>query len=88
MVKTIVIEADTEQAITLDQRSAFCWVRNVGENDVYLSPRSGIVPQGDDVTFCGAGEGARVTLYGNKFYALGQTTIEVHPQTDAISPFM
>lgn len=88
MVKTYVIESETEVAIELDQRCAYCWVRNRGENDAYLSPRSGIVPAGEDVTFCGAGEGARVALYGNKFYVLGQTTIEVHPQSDATSPFI
>ena len=66
----------------------YVWVRNMGENDIYMSDRSGIVAGADDVVFLGAGSvGLVTTATDNKIYVLGASTLECHAQFFAECPF-
>ena len=66
----------------------YVWIRNLGENDIYMSDRSGIVADADDVILLSAGSvGMVTTASDNKIYILGASTLECHAQFFAECPF-
>ena len=94
-IKTVTTGA-SEQEIIFDKftflhgakDTIYVWVRNMGENDIYMSDRSGIVAGADDVVFLGVGSvGMVTTATDNKIYILGASTLECHAQFFAECPF-
>lgn len=94
-IKTITTGA-SEQEVIFDKfnflkgakDTIYVWVRNFGENDIYMSDRSGIVADGDDVIKLSAGSvGMVTTAVDNKIYILGASTLECHAQFFAECPF-
>lgn len=85
-IKTITSLA-TETEITFDDFYQFAWVKNLGENDCYLSAKSGIVAGAADVTLIKAGESGLIITENDTIYSKGATTLEVHAQNFAEVPF-
>ena len=59
----------------------YIWVRNLGDNDVYMSDVSGITAEADDVILLSAGSIGLVTsALDHKIYVLGASKLECHAQ--------
>lgn len=68
--------------------SIYVWVRNLGENDVYMSDKSGLSAEDDDVILLKAGSlGLVTTALDHKIYIIGATKAECHAQFFAECPF-
>ena len=68
--------------------SIYVWVRNLGENDVYMSDKSGLSAEDDDVILLKAGSlGLVTTALDHKIYIIGATKVECHAQFFAECPF-
>lgn len=85
-IKTIDTVAGENQ-IDLKRRYPFVWLKNLGDADVYISDKAGIVAEADGVVLLGAGQAAMLENYDDCVYVLGATTIEAHGQYSADSPF-
>ena len=85
-IKTITSLA-TETEITFSDFWQFAWVKNLGENDCYLSAKSGIVAGAADVMLIKAGESGLIITETYTIYSKGATTLEVHAQNFAEAPF-
>lgn len=85
-IKTITSLA-TETEITFADFWQFVWVRNLGENDCYVSNKSGIEAGGVDVIAVKAGETAMIITETQSIYSKGATTLECHGQNFAECPF-
>ncbi len=85
-IKTIDTVAGENQ-IDFKRRYPFVWLKNLGDADVYISDKAGIVAEADGVVLLGAGQAAMLENYDDCVYVLGATTIEAHGQHSADSPF-
>ena len=85
-IKTIDTVAGENQ-IDFKRRYPFVWLKNLGDTDVYISDKAGIVAEADGVVLLGAGQAAMLENYDDCVYVLGATTIEAHGQHSADSPF-
>ena len=93
-IKTVTTTA-TETEITFDRFNLggakdliYIWVRNLGDNDVYMSDVSGITAEADDVILLSAGSIGLVTsALDHKIYVLGASKLECHAQLFAECPF-
>lgn len=85
-IKTIDTVAGENQ-IDFKRRYPFVWLKNLGDADVYISDKAGIVAEADGVVLLGAGQAAMLENYDDCVYVLGATTIEAHGQYSADSPF-
>ena len=85
-IKTVTSLA-TETTIEFDDFYQFAWVKNLGENDCYVSAKSGIVAGAADVTLIKAGESGLIITETDTIYSKGGTTLEVHGQNFAECPF-
>lgn len=85
-IKTIDTVAGENQ-IDFKRRYSFVWLKNLGDADVYISDKAGIVAEADGVVLLGAGQAAMLENYDDCVYVLGATTIEAHGQHSADSPF-
>lgn len=93
-IKTVTTTA-TETEITFEKFNLhgakdliYIWVRNLGDNDVYMSDVSGITAEADDVILLSAGSIGLVTsALDHKIYVLGASKLECHAQLFAECPF-
>lgn len=85
-IKTVVTTA-AEQQIKFNRRYQYIWLKNLGESDVYVSDKPGIVANADNVAKLGAGEILMLTSINDDIYTLGATTLECHAQESANCPF-
>ncbi len=87
MTKTITLTGE-ETAVKLDKQYPYIWVQNLGESDVYMSVRPGIVPDADGVRVVPVGGGKSTGDVGqtDTLYLLGSGKVEVIPQFDASCP--
>jgi len=87
-MKTITLTG-TETSVQFDKKYPYIWVRNHGENDVYMSVKPNIVPDADGVIFIPAGSGASTgdESQTDVLYLLGSGKVEVSPQFNAVCPF-
>lgn len=93
-IKTVTTTA-TETEIAFDKFNLggakdliYIWVRNLGDNDVYMSDVSGITADADDVILLSAGSIGLVTsALDHKIYVLGASKLECHAQLFAECPF-
>lgn len=85
-IKTVVTTA-AEQQIKFNRRYQYIWLKNLGEDDVYVSDKPGIVASADNVAKLGAGEILMLTSINDDIYTLGATTLECHAQESANCPF-
>ena len=85
-IKTIASLA-TETEIEFDDFYQFAWVKNLGENDCYVSAKSGITAGAADVTLIKAGESGLIITETDTIYSKGATTLECHAQNFAECPF-
>jgi len=88
MTKTITLTGE-EIAVKLDKAYPYIWVQNLGDSDVYMSVKPGIVPEADGVITVPAGGGASTgeVEQTNTVYFLGSGKVEVSPQFNAFCPF-
>ena len=93
-IKTVTTTA-TETEIAFDKFNLggakdliYIWVRNLGDNDVYMSDVSGITAEADDVILLSAGSiGLITSALDHKIYVLGASKLECHAQLFAECPF-
>lgn len=87
-IKTISITT-SESSITFDAFYPYVWFKNAGENDAYIANYAGIEAGAVDVALVKSGECAMITAQTDTVYAkgAGNTTLEVHAQGFAESPF-
>ena len=90
--KTITLTGE-ETAVRFDNNYSYFWVRNFGNNNVYMSDSPGIVPGANGVVTVPAGGGAssgdvsQTGTQASTMYFLGSGEIEVSPQYNAVCPF-
>ena len=77
----------SETKIEFDATYQFCWLKNIGTGDCYVSDHPNIVAEDDDVAFLPTGEAVLMPMYNNAVYVLGDTVIEAHAQNFSDSPF-
>ncbi len=88
MFKTITLTG-SETAVKFDKQYPYFWARNLGESDVYMSVKPGIIPDSDSVIFIPTGGGASTEYVGqvDNLFFLGSGKIEVSAQFNGICPF-
>ncbi len=88
MFKTITLTG-FETAVKFDKQYPYFWARNLGESDIYMSVKPGIIPDSDGVIFIPAGGGASTEYVGqvDTLYFLGSGKIEVSAQYNGVCPF-
>ena len=77
----------SETKIEFDATYQFCWLKNIGTGDCYVSDHPNIVAEDDDVALLPPGEAVRMPMYNNAVYVLGDTVIEAHAQNFSDAPF-
>ncbi|MBO7451521.1 MAG: hypothetical protein J6U54_14240, partial [Clostridiales bacterium] len=73
--------------IKFNRRYQYIWLKNLGEDYVYVSDKPGIVASADNVAKLSAGEILMLTSINDDIYTLGATTLECHAQEYASCPF-
>lgn len=77
-----------ETRINFNTFYQFAWLKNIGDNDCYVSVHSNIQAEAVDVAFLPKGESVMLTPIEDGVYVQGDTTIECHAQNFAECPFM
>ncbi len=89
-VITVTSVGTTETEVEFGAVYPYVWIENQGESDCYAANYSGFTAQSVDVVLIKAGTSKRIDAKTKNVYvktASGTTTLEVHGQNDAISPF-
>ncbi len=90
MVKTITLTG-SETKVKFDVKYPYFWVHNLGNSDIYMSVKPGIVPDSDGISLIPANGGKCSGDVGvgqiDTLYFLGEGKIEVSPQFNAVCPF-
>lgn len=86
-IKTITSTA-SESSVTFSDFYPYVWIKNTGDTAAYVSPKSGITAGGNDVAAVAAGDAVMITAETDTVYVKGATTLEVHGQGFAESPFL
>lgn len=85
-IKTVTSIAN-ESSVKFADFYQFAWIKNLGSNTAYVSNKSGITAGGADVAEVGAGDAVMIVTETDTIYVKGATTLEIHAQNFAESPF-